>query len=199
MEFRRPTGVAVDDSGAIWIADSGNRRIARVENMAGDGWKAFGAPGRPSAEDPADGRFWDPVAIHATGVGQVLVADPGAGRVVRISDISGAEWTTTARGALSAPTSIVPHGTGYLVADFIRGRVVVLDSDLAVLRMTDDVRLAGVSTVADTGSSIRALVPPLRLLVELADDGSTVTVKSEQRLAVLDIDRPVAMEMEVPT
>ena len=83
LELRRPSGVAVDAYGRIWIADAGNHRIVRVDDMFGSGWTAYGTAGTPTASDPAVGTFRDPTGIRVAAGGAVIIADPGASRVVR--------------------------------------------------------------------------------------------------------------------
>ncbi|MEW6277504.1 MAG: NHL repeat-containing protein [Candidatus Eremiobacterota bacterium] len=43
--FMRPEGLAVDDQGRIYIADTGNDRIVRIDDPTGAGWTEF-EPGR---------------------------------------------------------------------------------------------------------------------------------------------------------
>ena len=37
-QFNRPIGIFVDGAGRIYVADSLNSRIARVDDMTGAGW-----------------------------------------------------------------------------------------------------------------------------------------------------------------
>ncbi len=40
--------MAVDDQGRIYVADLGNARIVRVDDIDGNGWTTYGTPGAPS-------------------------------------------------------------------------------------------------------------------------------------------------------
>src|SRR5512132_1090738 len=67
-EFNSPTGIAVDASGHVYVADFNNNR---VQTFDADGhylsqWGSFGA---------GDGEFWctSPIAVSATG--RVYVGD----------------------------------------------------------------------------------------------------------------------------
>jgi hypothetical protein len=194
FEFRGPSGVTVDAYGGIWIADSGNRRVVRIDDIDGSGWAAFGVPGVPTATDPGIGRFRDPVAVQATADGPILVADPGAARVVRIDGIDGSGWVASPFGALMAPTSIAPIDSSVVVADFAARRVVMLDPNLAVLRASNDPRLSGPAVVRVVDGDILALVPPLRTIATIIDTGTTMTVAEELRLGPIGIGRPVTLE-----
>ena len=194
FEFNRPSGVAVDSLGRIWVADAGNRRIVRVDDINGSGWIAFGTGGTPTPTDPAVGMFRDPTAIHVTGTGPVLIADAGASRVVRLDDIDGTGWATTAPGALLSPTSVRPSGTDFVVTDFGGRKVAVLSSALAVQRVATDPKLNGPASVAEVNGELLVLVPPHRTIVTLLDDGTTVSVTAELRLGSIGIERPLAVE-----
>ena len=196
-ELRRPTGVAVDGLGRIWIADAGNRRIVRVDDIGGSGWQTFGVSGTPTAIDPAVGAFTDPAAVHVMPDGRVLIADPGAGRVIRVDDIDGSGWTTSAFGALRAPTSITTVETAgetlVLVAEFAARRVALLDANLQVRRTSTDPRLNGPAAVCLADGELVALVPPFRTVATVVDDGTQIEVSSEVRLGPLGIERPVSI------
>jgi DNA-binding beta-propeller fold protein YncE len=44
-QFTTPAGIALDTNGRISVADSGNNRIVRMDNISGSGWAAFGSLG----------------------------------------------------------------------------------------------------------------------------------------------------------
>jgi hypothetical protein len=129
--------------------------------------------------------------------GRFLIADPGAGRVVRIDEIDGSGWTSTAFGDLRAPTSVATvqdaGETLTLVADFAARRVVLLDANLQVRRTSTDPRLNGPAAVCVADGKLVALVPPFRTIATLANDGTQITVASELRLSPLGIERPVSI------
>ena len=193
-EFAGPRDVSVDAVGRIWIVDSGNHRIVRVDSIDGSGWTAYGTGGMPTPLDPAVGTFRDPTGIHATDAGQVLIADPGAGRIVRIDDVDGSGWTTTAIDALLSPTSVTTSGTAVVVTDFGGRKVAVLDSNLAEQRVATDPKLNGPASIVRVDGELLVLVPPHRAVVTLSDTGASLDVTGELRLGQIDIERPLALE-----
>lgn len=85
--FSSPWGVAVDSSGAILIADSGNSRIRRVHPTTGivtfvvGAWPGgFGGDGGP----PTSALIAGPMAIALDDQGRLLIADTGNHRVRRV-------------------------------------------------------------------------------------------------------------------
>ena len=80
-EFGYPTGIAVDGSGGVWVADAENHR---VQTMGRDGqWRVVG--GNPRGGDGAigtgAGEFNNPFGIAVDGNGTVWVADAGNHRI----------------------------------------------------------------------------------------------------------------------
>lgn len=85
--FSTPWGVAVDSSGFIFIADSGNNRIRRVHPTTGivtsvvGTWPGgFGGDGGP----PTSALIAGPMAIALDDQGRLLIADTGNHRVRRV-------------------------------------------------------------------------------------------------------------------
>ncbi len=85
--FSSPWGVAVDSSGAILIADSGNNRIRRVHPTTGivtfvvGAWPGgFGGDGGP----PTSALIAEPLALALDDQGRLLIADTGNHRVRRV-------------------------------------------------------------------------------------------------------------------
>ena len=82
-QFAYPTGVALDGGGRIYVADYGNNRVVRMDDMNGTGWTAFGKPGSGSNQ------FNHPARVAVDSGGRVYVADMSNSRIVRMDDMSG--------------------------------------------------------------------------------------------------------------
>ncbi len=98
----RPTGVAVDPAGNIYIADTNNFRIRKVDTsgiistIAGTGAIAYTGDGGPAIS----ASFTEPTAVALDAVGNIYVADRGSANVVRKIDPSGIIHTVAGNGTV---------------------------------------------------------------------------------------------------
>lgn len=99
----------------------------------------------------------------------LVVADPGAGRVLRVEGRG--RIRRSPDGLLGAPTFVAACPGGLVVSDPPGGRVALLDHDLRLVRWlaTDLARPTGVACVGDR---IFALETGAHRLVELVPDGA---------------------------
>jgi len=79
---RLPSGIAVDASGNLYIADTANQRVRRVSNgtittIAGDGTSGFSGDNGPAAAAQLD----NPLGIATDTAGRIYVADASNGRI----------------------------------------------------------------------------------------------------------------------
>ncbi|HEY4284168.1 MAG TPA: hypothetical protein VGM62_13975, partial [Chthoniobacterales bacterium] len=132
--FNGPVSVAVDGSGNLYVADSGNNTIRKitaggtVSTLAGMAGVSGNADGFGSAA-----HFANPMGVTVDGAGNVYVADTGNGTIRKITPngsvttLAGAENTPTA-GAFNTPRDVA--------ADF-SGNVYVCDqSDYSILKVS---------------------------------------------------------------
>ena len=150
-----PKAVWASPSGDLFIADSGNERIRRIDRsgtistIAGTGVPGYSGDGGPAQAAQFDG----PRGVAGDSGGNLYVADDNNHRIRRI-DPSGVVTTVAGTGAPGyagdggrAPSAQLRNPRG--VATDGRGNVFIADSMNARIRMVDS---AGViSTVAGCG------------------------------------------------
>ena len=140
-----PFGLAVDGSGNLYVADTNNHRIRRVDaegvitTIAGTGERGFGGDGGPATE----AQFSSPYGLAVDGSGNLYVADLSNNRIRRI-DLEGVittiggtgEWGFGGDGGpateaqFSFPNGLAVDGSGNLyVADTNNRRIRRIDAE----------------------------------------------------------------------
>jgi NHL repeat len=148
VRFNAPGGVALDDRGNIFVADTGNSTIRELARM-GTNWVSstiVGLAGQSGATDGTNGqaRFNAPWGLAIDGVGDIYVADTG-NHTIRKLTLDGTNWVSSTLAGLAA-TSGSADGTNS-EARFNAPRAVGVDGN-------------GNLYVADTGNAtIRKLTP----------------------------------------
>ncbi len=163
-EFNQPTGVGVDSTGDVFVADSLNNRVRKIDaaghvtTVAGNGQQ-----GRQDGTGGTSGsaEFNDPWAIAVAPDGTLYVTDNRNGRVCRI-DANG-NVTTVAGGPLPPPgggafadgtggpagPARFAHPTGLALLD--GGPLYVADAGNNRIRQIDP--LGNVTTLAGNGTT----------------------------------------------
>ena len=143
-ELYNPEGVAVDGAGNLYIADTWNHRIRKVDStgtittIAGTGEFGFSGDGGPAVE----AELYYPRGMALDGAGNLYIADVGNGRIRRV-DSSGAITTIAGSGGggfsgdggpaveaeLRNPWGVAVGGEGNLyIADLGNHRIRKVDS-----------------------------------------------------------------------
>ena len=140
-ELSGPSGVAVDSSGNLFIADLGNSRIRRVDaashvitTVAGNGTIGSSGDGGPARSAELSG----PSGVAVDSSGNLFIADSGANRIRRVDAATGiittvagqASWGFSGDGgpatsaSLNYPYGVAVDGAGdLLIADTENSRI----------------------------------------------------------------------------
>ena len=154
-----PYGVAVDSSGNIFIADTGNQRIREVDHstgnittVAGNGAAGYGSDGGPATSTS----LYAPNGVAVDSFGDVFIADTGNQRIREVNTSNHNISTVAGNGAagygsdgvaatstsLYYPEGVAVDGSGNIyIADTYNNRIREVDASTH-----------NISTVAGTGT-----------------------------------------------
>ena len=181
-QLRNPQGVAVDSAGNLLIADTGNRRIRRV-NASGNIQTVAGNGSRGSSGDGSAATLATlsvPLGVTVDALGNFYIADFGSNRIRRVSvvgQISTVAGTNTPNvlgddgpafsAGLLAPADIAIDAAGNLyIADTFHNRIrkVGTNGNISTIAGTGDLGYTG-----DGGPATAAtLALPTTLAVDAA-------------------------------
>ncbi|MGA2714444.1 MAG: choice-of-anchor D domain-containing protein [Bryobacteraceae bacterium] len=121
--------VAFDSSGRLYFADAGNRRIVRMDDMNGTNFTTL-------TQSPVIGiyiySFASPLGVAVDASGRIYVVDGSSpASVIRVDDMTGANWTSISLGSSATPHSIAVDASGMVLVG--GGGAQIVDNAAGVL------------------------------------------------------------------
>ena len=178
-QLNYPWGVAVDGAGNLYIGDSGNHRIRKVDSsgtittIAGSGEYGFDGDGGPATE----AQLSYPRGVAVDGAGNLYIAGASNNRIRKV-DSTGTITTVAGTGEfgfggdggpatearLAAPQGVAADGAGNLyITDAFTHRIRKVDSSGTITTV------AGTGELGDGGPAVEA---QLRSPQNMAADGA---------------------------
>ena len=166
-----PSGVAVDGSGNIYIADTDNHRIRKVDaatgnisTVAGNGWDGYGGDGGPAVK----AQLYFPFGLAVDGAGNIYVADRGNNRIRKVDAATGNISTIAGTGTQGYGGDGGPAVEAYLyfppgVAVDGSGNIYIADTDnhrIRRLSPADTPRISAGGIVLATGAPVVNRISP---------------------------------------
>jgi len=131
-QFNSPSGISIDATGRIYVMDTGNSRLVRMDDMNGANWITFSGTGSGVGQFA---QYVAPVAFDASG--RIYVADTGNTRIVRMDDMDGTNWATLTQSPV-INSYIFSFGSPIGVAVDAAGRIYVADGYRPSVVRVDD-------------------------------------------------------------
>ncbi len=178
--FNFPTGIAVDGTGNVYVADCYNNKVRKivpggmVTTLAGTGTAGY-------ADGPgATATFYNPAGVAVDAAGTVYVADQGNSMIRAITPAGVVSWVAGLawlKGAIDGPTSLA--ATTIYMGDF----PLQMTWPTALFRGPADVAVdtAGVIYVADAyNRTVRRIVPGRLVVPQIQTYPTNQTVLAGQ-------------------
>jgi DNA-binding beta-propeller fold protein YncE len=176
-EFNEPTGVAVDPAGNVYVVDSGNQRVQKLDSTGG----FLGMVGATSNNIPiagtAPGQFSFPIGIgYDPGTQSLFVTDSGNDRIQQLSTslVYKSEYDSpggigSAVGQMSDPTGIAVDSGKLIISDTGNNRIEELTTAYANPQAGGSAASGQGQFVNPQGLAVNATTHE----IEVADEGNT--------------------------
>ena len=199
-ELNLPNGVAIDTLGNIYIADTANHRIRRVDavtrvitTVAGNGTLGDGGDGGPATS----AQLKSPYGVAVDGAGNIFIADKDNQRIRRVDAVTRniatvAGMPSSGFGGDGGAATDAPLNSPHGVAVDALGNFFIADKDNESIRRVDGMGIittvAGVVDPDGMGPLVQAhLADPRALVVAsgltLIAGGSSGTVQAVRTMA----------------
>ena len=142
----------------VYVADTSNNRIVRMDDMTGANWIAFGKTGSGTNQ------FQSPYGIAVNAAGKIYVTDNINCRVVRIDNMSGKNWTSF--GTCGSGNLQFNNPTGLALDS--SGRIYVTDTGNNRIVRVNDMAGDGWVTYGAVGSGTGQFAAPVGIAVDSA-------------------------------
>src|SRR5229473_5400725 len=164
-----PSSISVDSPGRIYVMDTGNNQLVRMDDLNGTNWTTMGGIGSGVGQFA---QYVAPVAFDASG--RIYVADAGNKRIVRMDDMNGTNWTTlTQSPVINSYIYSLQSPIGVAVDE--AGKIYIADAEYyqpAVIRVDDMTGANWTSIYLGTSSTPNSIAVDSSGMVLLAGGGA---------------------------
>lgn len=182
-QLNHPDGIALDTAGNLYIADSNNNRIRKVDlagiitTVAGSGEAGYSGDGGPATS----ARLGSPLGVRADSAGNLFIADSD-NNVIRKVDLTGTITTVAGNFELGegyagdgGPATSAQLGFPNYVSVDAAGELFIADDDNGVIRRVDG---AGTITTYPVPTDFPAdlVVDPTGNLAVIDPEDGTLTL-----------------------
>jgi sugar lactone lactonase YvrE len=112
--FRTPQGIAADCNGNVYISDTDNNRIRKIDTLNNNNVTTIGGDGSEDFADGTDSRFANPRGLAVGSDGKIYVADRNNGKI-RIIDPDNNYDVSSISGFSSPEAVAVNSSTGIII------------------------------------------------------------------------------------